>query len=33
MTANNSDKSWEADNEAWVLTRKLSKYLWQYFND
>jgi beta-lactamase class A len=33
MTANNADKSWEADNEAWVLTRKLSKLLWQYFND
>jgi beta-lactamase class A len=32
MTANNADKSWEADNEAWVLTRKLSKLLWQYFN-
>jgi len=33
MTANNADKSWESDNEAWVLTRKLSKLLWQYYND
>jgi beta-lactamase class A len=33
MTANNTDKSWESDNEAWVLTRKLSKLLWKYFND
>ena len=33
MTANNTDKSWESDNEAWVLTRNLSKLLWQYFND
>jgi beta-lactamase class A len=33
MTANNVDKSWEFDNEAWVLTRQLSKLLWQYYND
>jgi beta-lactamase class A len=25
------DQSWEAGNEAWVLTRKLSKMLWEYF--
>lgn len=32
MTANNNDTSWDKNNEAWVLTRKLSKQLWQYFN-
>ena len=32
MTNNNSDKSWESDNEAWVLTRNISKLLWQYYN-
>jgi beta-lactamase class A len=31
-TKNNKDISWGASNEAWVLTRKLSKLLWQYFN-
>jgi beta-lactamase class A len=31
-TKNNTDKSWKADNEAWVLTRKLSKLLWEYYN-
>ena len=30
-TKNNKDQSWEANNEAWVLTRKLSKLLWEYF--
>jgi len=30
-TKNNKDKSWEAGNEAWVLTRKLSKMLWEKF--
>ena len=32
FTKNNQDQSWEANNEAWVLTRKLSAFLWQYFN-
>jgi beta-lactamase class A len=32
MTANNADKSWEPDNEAWVLTRKISKLLWDYYS-
>lgn len=27
----NEDQSWEADNEAWELTRKISAYLWNYF--
>jgi beta-lactamase class A len=31
-TKNNKDKSWEKTNEAWVLTRKLSKLLWEYYN-
>ena len=31
-TKNNKDKSWEPTNEAWVLTRKLSKLLWDYFD-
>ena len=33
FTKNNKDMSWEYNNEAWQLTRKLSKYLWQYFNE
>ncbi len=32
LTKNNKDKSWETNNEAWVLTRKLSKLLYQYFS-
>jgi beta-lactamase class A len=31
-TKNNKDQSWKAENEAWVLTRKLSKLLWEYYN-
>jgi beta-lactamase class A len=31
ITKNNKDRSWEPTNEAWVLTRKLSKLLWEYF--
>lgn len=31
-TRNNADKSWELSNEAWVLTRKVSEFLWQYYN-
>ncbi len=31
-TKNNQDKSWEPNNEAWELTRKLSKLLWDYYN-
>jgi beta-lactamase class A len=30
-TKNLQDKRWEEDNEAWVLTRKISAYLWKYF--
>lgn len=31
-TKNNKDTSWEATNEAWQLTRKLSALLWRYYN-
>lgn len=31
ITKNNKDQSWGSSNEAWALTRKLSKLLWQYF--
>ena len=31
-TKNNQDQSWESSNEAWVLTRKISRLLWKYFN-
>ena len=30
-TKNNKDVSWENDNEAWVLSRKVSQILWQHF--
>jgi beta-lactamase class A len=32
FTKNNKDTSWDHDNEAWVLTRKLSKMIWDHFN-
>jgi beta-lactamase class A len=31
-TKNNKDTSWESSNEAWVLTRKISKLLWEHYN-
>lgn len=30
-TRNNKDQRWESSNEAWVLTRKLSKLVWEHF--
>ncbi|MEY3562760.1 MAG: hypothetical protein RLZZ294_766 [Bacteroidota bacterium] len=33
FTKNNKDISWGNENEAWQLTRKLSKLLWNYFNE
>ncbi len=30
-TKNNKDTSWKENNEAWILTRKISKLLWEYF--
>lgn len=32
-TKNNKDQSWEDSNEAWVLTKKLSKLLWDEFSN
>jgi beta-lactamase class A len=32
FTKNNADQRWEYDNEAWVLTRKLSALLFKYYN-
>lgn len=32
-TKNNKDQSWESSNEAWLLTKKLSKLLWEKFGD
>jgi beta-lactamase class A len=31
-TKNNQDTSWDSKNEAWTLTRQLSKLLWEYYN-
>jgi beta-lactamase class A len=31
FTKNNKDISWTDNNEAWVLTRKISKMVWEYF--
>lgn len=30
-TKNNSDTSWKNSNEAWELTRKISRFLWEYY--
>ena len=32
-TKNNVDQSWKNDNEAWVLSKKLSKLVWDYFSN
>jgi beta-lactamase class A len=32
FTKNNKDQSWGDNNEAWVLTRKLSKLVWEYYD-
>ena len=32
FTKNNTDQSWDYNNEAWVLTRKLSALLFTYYN-
>ncbi len=31
FTKNIKDQSWKENNEAWTLTRKLSKLVWEYF--
>ena len=30
-TSDNKDQSWNSSNEAWVVIRKLSKLLWEYY--
>jgi beta-lactamase class A len=30
FTKNNEDRSWESGNEAWVLTRRISKLVWEH---
>ena len=32
FTKNNEDRSWEPSNEAWELTRRMSDFVWTYFN-
>lgn len=32
-TKNNKDHSWQNTNEAWTLTRKLSKLVWDHFSN
>jgi beta-lactamase class A len=32
-TKNNNDQSWQNTNEAWTLTRKLSKLVWDHFSN
>ena len=32
FTKNNTDTTWQKSNEAWVLTRKLSSMLFEYYN-
>jgi len=31
MTKNNKDETWQDSNEAWELTRKISRLLWNYY--
>lgn len=31
-TKNNNDISWKNDNEAWVLTRKISRLVWEHYS-
>lgn len=33
FTKNNKDKSWDSQNAAWVLTKKLSKIVFEHFDD
>jgi beta-lactamase class A len=32
-TKNNKDTSWQNTNEAWTMTRKLSKLAWDHFSN
>lgn len=31
ITKNNKDQSWNSNNEAWMITKKISAILWNYF--
>lgn len=31
FTQNNKDQSWGENNEAWVITKKISKLVWEYY--
>ncbi|HYF32424.1 MAG TPA: serine hydrolase [Chitinophagaceae bacterium] len=33
ITKNNEDQRWTQNNEAWVMIRKLSRLLWEHFDD
>jgi beta-lactamase class A len=33
FTKNNKDTSWEPNNEAWIMTRKISELVWKYYNE
>ena len=33
FTKNNKDTRWSHDNEAWVVARKISKLLWEYWGE
>jgi beta-lactamase class A len=33
FTKNNKDQSWKESNEAWVLTRKLSRLVWEHLEN
>ncbi len=32
FTKNNKDQSWDENNEAWIMTKKISALLWEYYN-
>ncbi len=32
FTKNNKDTSWNRENEAWTMARKIATYLWEYYN-
>ena len=32
FTKNNKDQSWDENNEAWIMTKKISALLWAYYN-
>lgn len=32
FTKNNKDQRWDENNEAWIITKKISSILWEYYN-